>query len=63
MESLARSILDTIIDKGTDLAKDLIIDGVELVLRRLEYGTPGERASDARVLAWLREVQSGRDSL
>ena len=63
MDALARSILETIVGKGADLAKDLIVDGVDLVLERVKGGAAGERASDARVMAWLREAQSGRDSL
>lgn len=63
VDSLARSILETIVDKGADLAKDLIVDGVELALERLKEGVAGDRASDRAILDWLREVQSGRDSL
>ena len=62
MDSLARSILETIVNKGTDIAKDLMVDGVELALDRLREGATG-RVSDERVMAWLREVQSGKDSL
>ena len=60
MDALARSILETIVNKGADLAKDLIVDGVDLVLERVKAG---DRVSDARVMAWLREAQAGEDSL
>ena len=63
MDALARSILETIVGKGADLAKDLIVDGVDLVLERVKAGAAGDRASDRRVMEWLRNVQAGEDSL
>ena len=55
MDALTKTILDTLIDKGTDLAKGLVLEGVALVRARLS-GEP----SDAAIMAWLRAAQGGR---
>lgn len=54
MDALTRSILDTLIDKGGELAKDLVLRGVQLVRDRVDG-----RASDAAVMQWLRDAQDG----
>ena len=56
MDSLARSVLAVIVERGSELARDLIIDGVDLVLKRARGD---HAASDKAVLEWLRDVQTG----
>lgn len=63
MDSLARSILEVIVKQGGVMARDLLVDGVDLVLRRVKYGTPNERASDQEVMNWLRDAQAGDETL
>ena len=52
MDALTRSILDTLIERGGELAKDLVLRGVQLVRDRVDGN-----ASDADVMAWLRSQQ------
>ena len=52
MDALTRSILDTLIERGAELAKDLVLKGVQLVRDRIDGKT-----SDADVMVWLRLAQ------
>ena len=54
MDALTRSILDTLIERGGELAKDLVLRGVQLVRDRIDGN-----ATDEAVMGWLRSAQDG----
>lgn len=54
MDALTKALLDALVEKGSELAQELVLEGVALVRARLS-GEP----TDAAVLQWLRAAQGG----
>ena len=52
MDSVARLILDLLVEKGEDMALDVFRAGVKLALDRVDG-----KASDAAIMSWLRDAQ------
>lgn len=55
IDSLTRTVLDLLAEKGTELARTALEAGIRLVRDRVDG-----RASDADVMKWLREAQDAK---